>query len=132
LLPLALSPLAADESVRAKLLALHGQFDADRDGSLSSEEQTLAVAAVKEHFGESWSQRVKRLFQRARGTGQAISAERWKQETASFGEAAKPETVSIPMDDGARLATDLHLPGGEGPFPTVLLRTPYGRDGQGR
>ncbi len=30
--------------------------------------------------------------------------------------------------DGVRLATDVHLPDGAGPFPVILERTPYGRD----
>jgi len=31
----------------------------------------------------------------------------------------------VPMRDGIRLATDVYLPPGDGPFPTVLIRTPY-------
>jgi putative CocE/NonD family hydrolase len=38
-----------------------------------------------------------------------------------------PEMVMVPMRDGIRLATDVHLPGGTGPFPVILERTPYGR-----
>ena len=37
------------------------------------------------------------------------------------------EEAFVPMRDGARLATDLWLPGSDGPHPTVLLRTPYGK-----
>ena len=37
-------------------------------------------------------------------------------------------TVMVPMRDGVRLATDVYLPEGAGPFPAVLERTPYGRD----
>ena len=33
----------------------------------------------------------------------------------------------IPMRDGAEIAADVILPEGDGPFPTVLNRTPYGR-----
>ena len=33
----------------------------------------------------------------------------------------------VPMRDGARLATDLHLPDGAGPFPTIITRGPYGK-----
>jgi len=33
----------------------------------------------------------------------------------------------VPMRDGVRLATSVHLPRGQGPWPTVLARTPYGR-----
>ncbi|MDP6116569.1 MAG: CocE/NonD family hydrolase [Planctomycetota bacterium] len=33
----------------------------------------------------------------------------------------------IPMTDGVRLAADVWLPDGPGPFPTLLVRTPYHR-----
>jgi len=36
-------------------------------------------------------------------------------------------THMVPMRDGVRLATDVHLPDGAGPFPVILERTPYGR-----
>ncbi|HVR30009.1 MAG TPA: CocE/NonD family hydrolase, partial [Thermoanaerobaculia bacterium] len=35
--------------------------------------------------------------------------------------------VMVPMRDGVRLATTVFLPEGEGPFPAVAARTPYGR-----
>ena len=34
----------------------------------------------------------------------------------------------VPARDGVRLATNVHLPDGAGPFPVILERTPYGRD----
>ena len=37
-------------------------------------------------------------------------------------------TKMVAMRDGVKLATDLHLPDGVGPFPVILERTPYGRD----
>jgi len=39
------------------------------------------------------------------------------------------ETVMVPMRDGVRLATDVHVPEGEGPWPVILIRTPYNKDG---
>ncbi len=33
--------------------------------------------------------------------------------------------VGAPMRDGIRLATDIWLPEGDGPFPAILVRTPY-------
>jgi len=37
--------------------------------------------------------------------------------------------VMVPMRDGVRLSTDVYLPrGGEGPLPTVLVKTPYDKD----
>ncbi|GAA1180175.1 CocE/NonD family hydrolase [Kitasatospora gansuensis] len=35
--------------------------------------------------------------------------------------------LPVPAADGARLLTDHYLPLGDGEFPTVLLRSPYGR-----
>ena len=35
--------------------------------------------------------------------------------------------IMIPMRDGVRLALDAYLPEGDGPFPTVLTRMPYGK-----
>jgi putative CocE/NonD family hydrolase len=37
-------------------------------------------------------------------------------------------THMVPMRDGIRLATDVYLPDGAGPFPVILERTPYGRN----
>ena len=33
--------------------------------------------------------------------------------------------VMIPMRDGVRLGCDIYMPGGDGPFPAILIRTPY-------
>lgn len=35
--------------------------------------------------------------------------------------------LNVPMGDGVRLASELFLPDQEGPFPTVLIRTPYNK-----
>jgi len=43
--------------------------------------------------------------------------------------AAPPKTEMVAMRDGVRLATDIHLPPGEGPWPSILIMTPYGRKG---
>jgi predicted acyl esterase len=41
---------------------------------------------------------------------------------------AKPtQTGMVPMRDGIRLATDVYLPEGSGPWPAILFRTPYGK-----
>jgi predicted acyl esterase len=36
-------------------------------------------------------------------------------------------TVNIPMRDGHALAADVYLPSGSGPWPTILIQTPYNR-----
>lgn len=33
--------------------------------------------------------------------------------------------VQVPMRDGINLSTDIYLPKADGPFPTILIRTPY-------
>jgi uncharacterized protein len=43
---------------------------------------------------------------------------------------AAPKTEMVPMRDGVRLATDIFLPEGQGPWPAVLERTPYNRKQQ--
>ena len=37
----------------------------------------------------------------------------------------------LPMSDGVKLATDVHLPAGDGPFPVILARTPYNKNRRG-
>lgn len=39
-----------------------------------------------------------------------------------------PVTVMMPMRDGVRLAADIYLPECTQPVPTVLIRTPYGKE----
>lgn len=40
-----------------------------------------------------------------------------------------PFSTTVEMRDGVLLATDFYLPPGDGPFPTILFRTPYGKTG---
>jgi putative CocE/NonD family hydrolase len=42
-------------------------------------------------------------------------------------EVAPPETVCMRTRDGVRLDADVYRPAGEGPFPVLLMRQPYGR-----
>ena len=58
----------------------------------------------------------------------ALSA--WAEDTS--GDAAKFAAISesdtmimVPMRDGVHLATDVYRPKGDGPFPTVFVKTPY-------
>ncbi len=43
--------------------------------------------------------------------------------------ADETETIMVPMRDGVALATDVYLPDGDGPWPCVLSRTPYNKNG---
>jgi predicted acyl esterase len=41
------------------------------------------------------------------------------------------EAVKVPMRDGVKLATDVYLPTDDGPWPTILVMTPYGKKSAG-
>ena len=41
-------------------------------------------------------------------------------------------TYMVPMRDGVELATDLYLPDGQGPYPTILIRTTYNKDAESK
>ncbi len=41
--------------------------------------------------------------------------------------ASPPLTCQVPMRDGTKLATSVYVPEGEGKWPAILVRTPYGR-----
>ena len=47
---------------------------------------------------------------------------------ASAQDSSKQE-VMMPMRDGVKLATNIYLPAGTGPWPVVLTRTPYNKNG---
>jgi predicted acyl esterase len=40
----------------------------------------------------------------------------------------KSQNEMVVMRDGVKLATSIYFPPGDGPFPVVLTRTPYGKD----
>jgi len=44
-------------------------------------------------------------------------------------QTASKDTAMVPMRDGVSLATNIYLPEGQGPWPVVLTRTPYNKDG---
>ncbi len=45
-------------------------------------------------------------------------------------DVALEKDVKVPMRDGVRLAADLYRPPGEGKFPAILVRSPYGKNGE--
>lgn len=47
-------------------------------------------------------------------------------------QAAEKQVLMVPMRDGINLATNIYLPDGAGPWPVVLTRTPYNKDGADR
>jgi len=111
------------------------RFDADHDQSLASQEQEAMIAFVAGKNGEPWTERLKRFLRVAdlNHDGNVDLAE-WTHAVAQIRQAAKTvanlttaKTVRIAMSDDVHLATDIYLPAGDGPFPVVFSRTPYGR-----
>lgn len=49
--------------------------------------------------------------------------------TAAVSVRGQSLEVMIPAADGTQLATDVYLPFGSGPWPVILIRTPYDKDG---
>ena len=128
------SPARADDAAATKLRDLFTTADADGNHTLSPEEQTKAVDYVRQTYGPSWAQQVSKLFGRAASAsgGTAVSAKAWRTQVEAFARPALSQTERIAMRDGIRLATDIHRPRGEGPFPIILSRTPYSRKKPGR
>jgi putative CocE/NonD family hydrolase len=55
-----------------------------------------------------------------------LSAQDSDPNLAKFNALTESDTmVMVPMRDGVRLATDVYLPKGDGPFPVVFVKTPY-------
>src|SRR5271168_3476080 len=47
---------------------------------------------------------------------------------ARLAKAPKAVEMFMPMRDGVELAANVYRPAGPGPFPVILLRTPYLKD----
>ena len=122
---------SADEALAAKMRALFPKADSDQSGTLDPAEQARAVEHVKTTYGGAWSQQIEAMFARAAKDG-SVSSEAWLQAVARFAQPPEKKTEKIAMRDGTLLATDLYLPQGDGPFPVVLTRTPYGRVKRGK
>lgn len=45
----------------------------------------------------------------------------------SLSQLLTPLVDSVPLDDGKKLAADIHIPSGSGPWPVILIQTPYNR-----
>jgi len=111
-------------------------FDRNDDNRLDrTERETMEKAIVKQH-GAKWLKPVQTVLAEADANGDGVVVElEWAGYTERISkdraERSGVQTVMMPMADGIRLATDVHLPEGEGPWPVVLMRTPYGRTQQG-
>ena len=53
----------------------------------------------------------------------------WAQTTQASAPAAASSELFIEMRDGTRLAANVYLPKGQGPWPVIISRTPYLKEG---
>lgn len=120
-------PSLADEALAAKMKALFPKADVDHDGLLSSTEQAQAAEHVKKVYGEQWSQKILGMFSLAAAADKTVSTEAWLKQVAENTREVAMTTERVAMRDGVKLATDIYLPAGPGPFPVILARTPYNR-----
>ncbi|MBS0207864.1 MAG: CocE/NonD family hydrolase [Planctomycetes bacterium] len=115
-----------------KLNALVPMFDKNKDQVLTTAEQLDMGKYVVMNYGQDWGDRLD-YFLRNADTNKDEKVDKAEWTTAIEGlrksKQLEPvrQTVMVPMRDGVRLATDVFLPGGAGPFPVILMRTPYNR-----
>jgi len=57
-------------------------------------------------------------------------AANYDPQPADFDWQPGRNTLMVEVSDGTNLATDVYLPAGEGPWPVMLIRTPYGKDAE--
>jgi len=132
-----LSPARADrppkvsQPVLERLEQFFGRY-AKSDGLDAAGRQQI-VAAVRREYGALWARRAMDLFRQADADrdGTVTRAEWGHFRGATSAKVPGVRTFMVAMSDGAKLATDVHLPAGDGPFPVALVRTPYGRKRMG-
>ena len=133
LIPLALSLLltachaSAEDPLAAKLRALFPKTDVDHSGVLSPSEQSQAVAYVKQTYGEEWATKVEGMFAKAASGDKSVTEDNWRKFVDLYTTPVEKKVEKIAMRDGVKLATDIYMPHGDGPFPVILARTPYNR-----
>jgi len=111
------------------------KFDANHDQILSSQEQEAMADSIAKSYGSDWDDRLRRFLRAADLNGDGIiELSEWSQAVFEVKRLAKtPDpthkatTYRVPMRDGVHLATDVYFPEGDGPFPVIISRTPYGR-----
>lgn len=118
---------APEDPVAAKMRQLFDRADVDHNGVLTPAEQVPAIDYVKKTFGDDWGQRIGRMFAKVASADKSVSAESWRKEVDLYAQPVEKKVEKISMRDGVKLATDIYLPKGEGPFPVILARTPYNR-----
>ncbi len=106
----AAEPTSRNDPRLKQLLERFAEADANDDGVLTETEARVYLKALRS------------------GEASPAGAKR-KRAAADADDAQSLPTRMVPMRDGVRLATDVYLPAGDGPWPAIAQRTPYGRKG---
>jgi len=118
---------SAEDAAVAKMRALFALADADHNEVLSPDEQARALDFVRKTYGDQWAQQVGIMFAHAASPDKSVTVENWVKQVEAFAHPLEKKTEMLVMRDGRKLATDIFMPAGDGPFPVVLTRTPYNR-----
>jgi hypothetical protein len=129
----AVAPVAADGKLARKLAAKLGPLialaDANRDGLLDRDERADLETKVRREYSLGGMEALEMILAAADASGDGrVDLAEWTRAIRAIREhKLDRDTVKLRMSDGTRLATEVYKPGGEGPWPVVLIRTPYGR-----
>lgn len=96
----------SSEAVLEAALKRFPDADANRDGKLSADEYRDYLRELRR---------------------KNIRVQRRSLSDLKLPDGARHESIMLPVRDGTGLATEVVLPAGEGPWPVLLFRTPYGR-----
>ena len=123
-------PAGVDARTLERLEEAVSRADRNGDKQLDPAELTRLGQAAQRKFGAAGAAVLTAALGAAdaNGDGTLTAAEWAAYVEAARGEGARKKTVRLEMADGTRLATDIYLPKGDGPWPVVLSRTPYGRE----
>ncbi len=121
------------KTVVSALNSLLKTVDKNGDQQIDAAERGALEQYVEDTYGQQWLTPLKQVLDQADADADAVLTKaEWDQYAESPApDKASKETVMVTMSDGIRLATDIHLPAGDGPWPVILMRTPYNKDSSG-
>jgi len=107
------------------------RYDTNKNNVIEGGERKRLEAYFGKRYGRKGAEGARKVLDvaDADNDGRVTNAEweRLKGLVKSRNKDAQKQTVKLEMSDGAKLATDIYLPSGDGPFPVLLLRTPYNK-----
>jgi predicted acyl esterase len=104
------------------------QFDTNGNETLDLAERAKLEKHVAAVFRARGTQILDAVLKAADADGdRQVTKAEWEALGRRLKAPVRSHTYKVAMSDGVKLATDVFLPPGKGPFPVLLSRTPYGR-----